>query len=295
MPLDPKRKVHHIRSSDDINEHEECYMMRATGELFTDYEEYLNALLDYQARRWSCSLSGKGKLTFEEAQQSEKNAQRKVDVNFPEVFLEPLCRMVHMSQRRMDELIECIFKRLSCFHTGEELEWVQSDGREPLRVHVVRPVGVEPEFLSDQDPDAALPSSYIVTTGVMKQKSKKSLNTSGSGSDDNAADDGSEGGGDGDGEEELEEIEVRCDDLRRLKGKAVSRMTIRSKLKVVGNRENYHQAPFLCEDRYVQKLGLLAELPPHLRRLKLNNDAKMGKINKQELAVLDPGPRQFGQ
>ena len=43
-------------------------MMRATGELFKDYEEYLNALLDYQARRWSCAVSGKGKLTYEEAQ-----------------------------------------------------------------------------------------------------------------------------------------------------------------------------------------------------------------------------------
>jgi hypothetical protein len=284
MPLDAKRKVHQIRGSDDINEYEECYLMRATGELFTDYDEYLTALLDYQARRWTCSISGKAKLTFEEAQLSERTAQRKVDVNFPEVFLEPLCRMVHMSQRRMDELVECLFKRLSCFHNGEEVEWVQSDGREALLVHVLRPVGVDPEFLSDQDPDAALPSKYIVTTGAIK--SRTDLNASGSGCEDHAAD-GADGGDEDD--EELEELELACDVLRRPKHRAISRMTIRNKLKVVGNRENYHQAPFLCVDTFVRKFGLLADLPPHLRRLKLNNDAKTGKINKEELAALDPG------
>ena len=286
MPLDAKRKLHQTRSQDELNEHDECYMMRATGELFSDYEEYLNALLEYQARKWSCSISGKGKLTYEEAQQSEKSAQRRVDTVFPEIFLQPLCTMVHMSQRRMDELVEAIFKRLSCFSNGEEVEWVQGDGREPLRVSVVKPVDAEEEFFIAQDPEEHLPSRYWVSIAGMKKKRAGNLEKSASGCENGGGGSGGEGG---EGEQELELKEVRGDDLRRLKGRNVSRMTIRSKLKTVGNRESYWQAPFLCEDDMVQKFDLRADLPNHIRRLKLVNDCKIGKIKKEELALLDPG------
>ena len=306
MPLDAKRKLHQTRSEDTVvNLQDECYMMRATGELFTDYEEYLTTLFSYQARQWSCSISGKGKLTYEEAQLSEKNAQRRVDNSFPEMFLEPLCRMVHMSQRRMDELIEAIFKRLSCFRNGEDVEWVQGDGREPLLVRIVRPVEVDEDFFLDVDPEASLPTRYVVTTGAKKSKKRSgnSENTSDKSGEDSGADGAGDGDGDGGGErlcdvdgaggdaeeEELEETEVSGDDLRRLKGRSVSRMTIKSKLKTVGSREAYWQAPFICEDDIVKKLGLQSELPPHIRRLKLANDVKTGKIKKEELAILDPG------
>eukprot|EP00802_Teleaulax_amphioxeia_P003249 Tamp_03252.p1 GENE.Tamp_03252~~Tamp_03252.p1 ORF type:complete len:1069 (-),score=328.91 Tamp_03252:626-3757(-) len=311
MPLDAKRKVHQTRSADEIeNPHEECYMMRATGELFVDYEEYLSALFQYQTRQWSCSITGKGggKYTYEEAQMSERSAQRRVDNSFPEIFLEPLCRMVHMSQRRMDELTESIFKRLSCFRNGESVEWVQADGRSPVLVRIVRPVEVDEDFFIDVDPEAQLPTRYIVTTG--NKASAPQAGSTGGGEDSAATAAGGDGtgagesagngafalsgsgdasGGEGGGGEEEEEFEVSCNDLRRMKGQNVSRMTIKSKLKTVGSRENYWQAPFICEDEIVKKLGLQGELPPHIRRLKLANDVKTGKIKKEELAVLDPG------
>ena len=240
-------------------------------------------MLEYQARKWTCAISGKGKLTYEEAQLSEKNAKNVVDSSFPEIFLEPLCRMVHMSQRRMDELIDAIFKRLSCFRNDEDLEGVQGDGREPLRVRIVRPVEVDEDFFLDVDPEAAVPTRYIVTAGS-KKKTRKDLDKSGSCSE-NGGDDSS---GEGDGDDELEEMEVSGNDLRRPKGRSVSRMTIKSKLKTIGSREAYWQAPFLCEDEIVQKFGMQSELPPHIRRLKLQNDVKTGKLKKEELAVLDP-------
>jgi hypothetical protein len=303
MPLDAKRKLHQTRSADQIESlHDECYIMRATGELFVDYEEYLAALFQYQARQWSCSITGKGKYTYEEAQMSEKSAQRRVDNSFPEIFVEPLCRMVHMSQRRMDELIEAIFKRLACFRNGESVEWVQADGRDPIAVRIVRPVEVDEDFFIDVDTEAQLPTRYMVTTLSKKATGQKT------GCTDAGEDSGGASSGAGEGafalagsgvvsggeagsreEEDEEEFEVSCNDLRRMKGRNVSRMTIKSKLKTVGSRENYWQAPFICEDEVVKKLGLQAELPPHIRRLKLANDFKTGRIKKEELAVLDPG------
>jgi len=303
MPLDAKRKLHQTRSADQIESlHEECYIMRATGELFVDYDEYLAVLFQYQARQWSCSITGKGKYTYEEAQMSEKSAQRRVDNSFPEIFVEPLCRMVHMSQRRMDELIEAIFKRLACFRNGESVEWVQADGRDPIAVRIVRPVEVDEDFFIDVDTEAQLPTRYMVTT-LSKKASGQKTGCTDAGEDSGGASSGAgegafalAGSGDVSGgeagsreEEDEEEFEVSCNDLRRMKGRNVSRMTIKSKLKTVGSRENYWQAPFICEDEVVKKLGLQAELPPHIRRLKLANDVKTGRIKKEELAVLDPG------
>lgn len=75
------------------------------GELFTDYDAFIERLFSYQARQWSCSLTGKGGMTLEEALLCESKAQRKVDDAFPEIFVEPLCRMVHMSQVRITPIV----------------------------------------------------------------------------------------------------------------------------------------------------------------------------------------------
>lgn len=69
-----------------------------SGELFTDYDEFIDTLFSYQSRQWTCCLTGKSGMTFEEAMLCEGKAQRKVDEAFPDIFVEPLCRMVHLSQ-----------------------------------------------------------------------------------------------------------------------------------------------------------------------------------------------------
>eukprot|EP00290_Baffinella_frigidus_P049607 CAMPEP_0180392752 /NCGR_PEP_ID=MMETSP0989-20121125/33337_1 /TAXON_ID=697907 /ORGANISM="non described non described, Strain CCMP2293" /LENGTH=165 /DNA_ID=CAMNT_0022394497 /DNA_START=265 /DNA_END=758 /DNA_ORIENTATION=+ len=161
MPLDKKRKPHQLRPPDRIELDEPCFEMRASGELFADYEEYVDALMSYQARTWSCALTGKGKLTFEEAQLSERQAQRKVDEAFPEMYVEPLCRMAHMSQVRMDELIERAFVRLQGFVADEEVQVVRrvADGAAPAgfrwaeqrTARIVQAIGVDEDYWADLD------------------------------------------------------------------------------------------------------------------------------------------------
>jgi len=87
---------------------------RLPGELFTDYETFMERLFSYQARQWSCSLTGKGGMTLEEALLCESKAQRKVDDAFPEIFVEPLCKMVHMSQ-------VCVTPIVSSYHHQSHL------------------------------------------------------------------------------------------------------------------------------------------------------------------------------
>ena len=67
--------------------------MRFTGEAFVDYDSYADAWLSYTAREWSCGLSGKKNLTFEEAAISERTLKAQADL-FPSSHVELLCRMV---------------------------------------------------------------------------------------------------------------------------------------------------------------------------------------------------------
>ena len=67
--------------------------MRFTGEVFRDYDAYADAWLSYIARDWSCALSGKKNLTFEEAAISEKLLKAQAD-QFPPSHVELLCRTV---------------------------------------------------------------------------------------------------------------------------------------------------------------------------------------------------------
>mmetsp|Transcript_48045 Transcript_48045/g.150776 ORF Transcript_48045/g.150776 Transcript_48045/m.150776 type:complete len:726 (-) Transcript_48045:24-2201(-) len=288
MPMDKKRKAHQPKASDHIQLHERCFRIRFTGELYSTYEEYIEQLLAYQSRNWSCGLTGKSKLTFEEAQLSERTAQKKVDDAFPEFFVEPLCRMVHMSQTRMDDLIEFVYKRLQCFMNGEEVEYLRGD-QPPLFARIVRPLDVEDDFWTNIDAEAPLPTRYLVellseeglpVADEMEHDHAESLN----------------GMMDEPGETEENEaryLQIEAAQLRRLKSRNISRITLKSKLRTVGSRQSYWQAPFLCEPELVSRFGLREELPPHMRRLQLQYEVRVGKLDKEALAELGVDPSEL--
>ena len=280
-------------------------------------QEYVEALLGYQARSWSCALTGKGKLTcrptispappapfsssylylrqlslfccrFEEALLSERQAQRKGDEAFPEIFVEPLCRMAHMSQVRMDELIERAFLRLQGFVADEEVMVSAVDHAMQERpARVVQAVGVDEDYWADLD--APAPTAYLV------EFVDGDLNTDSLANGHLPAGDAvkMESGDDDPMEEDYDEdaaklVEVDGVRLKRPKGRTVSRMTIKSKLKTIGSRQAYWQAPFLCEPELVSRFGMQADLPPHLHRLKLQHEVRTGKLSKDAIEKLDP-------
>ena len=50
------------------------FVNRFTGEVFDDYDDYVEKMKFYLARQWSCKYTGQSGLTFEEALQSEAKA-----------------------------------------------------------------------------------------------------------------------------------------------------------------------------------------------------------------------------
>lgn len=50
----------------------EWFFVRATGEAYDDYAQYVKRMQLLRSRVWSCRFSGKSKLTFDEASREEQ-------------------------------------------------------------------------------------------------------------------------------------------------------------------------------------------------------------------------------
>ncbi|CAM6129493.1 unnamed protein product [Calypogeia fissa] len=109
MPL-LKRKPYSLEPPPrDLKPDEPVYQVRHTKEIFRDYEEYLRRMHLYRKRQWTCKVTGKQNLTYEEALVSERRATEQVQ-HFPKEFMGPVLSIVQFSPLRLDELVDRIYK-----------------------------------------------------------------------------------------------------------------------------------------------------------------------------------------
>jgi delta 1-pyrroline-5-carboxylate dehydrogenase len=80
----------------DLKPNEEVFQVRFTKEIFRDYQDYLSCMNLYRRRVWTCKVSGKSNLTYEEAVVSERKATEKVQ-QFPKEFMGPVLHLVQFS------------------------------------------------------------------------------------------------------------------------------------------------------------------------------------------------------
>ncbi|KAG0569549.1 hypothetical protein KC19_6G098800 [Ceratodon purpureus] len=127
MPLF-KRKPYVLRKPPkDLLADEDVFQVRFTKEIFRDYTEYLSCMKFYRRRVWTCKVSGKTNLTYEEALVSERKATEKVQ-QFPKEFMGPVLHMVQLSPLRIDELVDRVYKVFKeRFVPGEEVTGVRDE------------------------------------------------------------------------------------------------------------------------------------------------------------------------
>uniref|UniRef100_A0A0D3F6E6 DDT domain-containing protein n=1 Tax=Oryza barthii TaxID=65489 RepID=A0A0D3F6E6_9ORYZ len=91
--------------------------------------DYINRLNLYRQRVWSCKISGKSNLTFEEALVSEHHAVSKAQ-KLPTELMAPVLRMIQYSTLGLYELVEKIYASLQeAVFEGLEL-YAKQDGLE---------------------------------------------------------------------------------------------------------------------------------------------------------------------
>ena len=81
MPLLRKQPFEKSKPPPGIKPEDEVFHCEATNEIFTDYEQFFERTILCNSLVWSCSVTGKSGMTYEEAVESEAKV-RVVDENF---------------------------------------------------------------------------------------------------------------------------------------------------------------------------------------------------------------------
>eukprot|EP00898_Chlorokybus_atmophyticus_P006517 jgi/Chlat1/6867/Chrsp51S09106 len=110
MPL-LKRKAYQLAPRPaDLRPDEEVYYVRFTG------DEYIRRIKLYRQRIWTCRVTGKTNLTYEEALVSENKAAAKIQ-QFPQEYIAPVLQL-----DRLDVLVDKIHKAFADrYAAGEEV------------------------------------------------------------------------------------------------------------------------------------------------------------------------------
>lgn len=77
MPLLKKKPFKRQDPPKGLKPDDEVFFCEATKEIFTDYESFFQRTILCNSLVWSCSVTGKSNLTYDEAVESEKKARKR--------------------------------------------------------------------------------------------------------------------------------------------------------------------------------------------------------------------------
>ncbi|KAL9225530.1 hypothetical protein vseg_001439 [Gypsophila vaccaria] len=107
MPLLKRKPFSLLEPPNDLDPRELVFQIRFTKEIFRDYQAYLKRLNLYRQRAWTCKVTGKGNLTYEEALVSEQVASEKVQ-KLPEELVGPILRSIQYCMLPLSDLVRKI-------------------------------------------------------------------------------------------------------------------------------------------------------------------------------------------
>ncbi|EZA54009.1 Bromodomain adjacent to zinc finger domain protein 1A [Ooceraea biroi] len=110
MPLLRKQPFQRLHVSSDFRDDDEVYHCEVTNEIFKDYNEFCERIILCNSLIWSCSITGKTNMTFEEALQCEENAKKSLK-EFPMELRIPILYLASKTNRSsFNEMIEDVYQ-----------------------------------------------------------------------------------------------------------------------------------------------------------------------------------------
>ncbi|MFH4980325.1 hypothetical protein AB6A40_007034 [Gnathostoma spinigerum] len=164
MPLYHKKEFEPQRVPDGLKPDDKVFFLPLTKEVFTSYDAFFHRLVALNSLVWTCSVTGKAGLTFEEALKSEKDAQETLE-SFPEYLETPILYLVkeYTMRGRLDDVVNDIYDFMrNRFFVGEEVSYFGEGRRKRVRILSVSYSG--PEFTT---------STFPGTNSVPNEKTKK--------------------------------------------------------------------------------------------------------------------------
>ncbi|NXS94726.1 BAZ1A protein, partial [Jacana jacana] len=113
----------------DLRPDERVFYCRVTNEIFRDYDDFFERTILCNSLVWSCAVTGKPGLTYQEALESEKKARLNLQ-SFPEALIIPVLYLATLTHRsRLHEICDEIFAYVKDrYFVGETVEVVRNNG-----------------------------------------------------------------------------------------------------------------------------------------------------------------------
>ncbi|XP_044292621.1 bromodomain adjacent to zinc finger domain protein 1A isoform X2 [Varanus komodoensis] len=129
MPLLHRKPFVREKPPADLRPDEHVFYCRITNEIFRDYDDFFERTILCNSLVWSCAVTGKPGLTYQEALESEKKARENLQ-NFPEPLIVPVLYLVTLTQRsRLHEACDDIFAYIKDrYFVGEIVEVLRNNG-----------------------------------------------------------------------------------------------------------------------------------------------------------------------
>ncbi|KAK0098559.1 hypothetical protein PV326_006786 [Microctonus aethiopoides] len=123
MPYLRKKPFQRLHVSSDYKDDDEVFHCEVTNEVFKDYNEYCERIILCNSTIWSCSITGKTNMTYEEALACEENAKESLK-EFPMELRIPILYLATKTSRTsFGEMAEDIFQfARDRFFVGEMVE-----------------------------------------------------------------------------------------------------------------------------------------------------------------------------
>uniref|UniRef100_A0A8C1VYV8 Bromodomain adjacent to zinc finger domain protein 1A n=1 Tax=Cyprinus carpio TaxID=7962 RepID=A0A8C1VYV8_CYPCA len=141
MPLLHKKPFVRQKPPADLRPDEEVFLCKVTHEIFRTYDEFFERTILCNSLVWSCAVTGKPGLTYQEALESERKARFNLQ-NFPNALLIPLLHLTALTNRsRLHEICDDVYAYVKeRFFPGEVVDVVSRSGaRQPCKILDVTP------------------------------------------------------------------------------------------------------------------------------------------------------------
>ena len=109
MPLLRKQPFEKTTTPANIKPEDEVFYCEATGEVFTDYEQFFERTILCNSLVWSCGVTGKSNMTYDEACDSEAKAKKRIS-NLPKSLKKGVLWLSHhkIKKGRLSDLVDDI-------------------------------------------------------------------------------------------------------------------------------------------------------------------------------------------
>ncbi|XP_076350860.1 bromodomain adjacent to zinc finger domain protein 1A-like isoform X2 [Tachypleus tridentatus] len=144
MPLLGKQPFVRKKTPPDVKPEEQLFYFKLTHEVFRDYEAFFERVILCNSLVWTCSLTGRPGLTYQEALDSEAQAKKTLCI-FPTFLKRPVLYLASLTKRgRLADLCDDVFSfARDRFFIGEEVEAFINNTRKPAKITNVIPPAVK--------------------------------------------------------------------------------------------------------------------------------------------------------